>query len=321
VIEAQLESGMGPTANVLVRNGVLRLGDTILCGQCSGRVKALIDDHGQRLREANASTPVKVLGLSGVPEAGEKLLVCASEHEAKATAEERAQQTRQGQLTVTRHANLEDLFRQIEEDARRNLKIILKTDVRGSLEAIRESLAKITSEKIAIHIIHSGVGEVTENDIELAAASDAVVIGFHVRAMPGVNRTAKQRGVEIRLYGIIYELLDDIEEALRGRLKPETRETALGQAEILQIIETSKAGKICGCMVQEGLIRINAVAKVYRGGELIYNGKVESLRRFKDDVREVRSGLECGIRLDNFADFEVGDIIKVSATEQVEAKL
>ena len=321
VIEAQLESGMGPTSSVLVRNGTLHVGDVILSGEHCGRAKALIDDRGNRIECAGPSTPVKVLGLSGVPEAGSRLTVLGSEREARMTAEGRSETSRQGELAVTRHANLEDLFRQIEEDMRKELKLILKTDVQGSQEAITDSLAKITSEKISINIIHSGVGEITENDVLLAAASDAIVVGFHVRAMPGVNRTAKHRGVEIRLYSVIYELLEEIADAMRGRLSPEVRETPLGTAEILQVFKTSQAGNICGCMVTEGMIRTGASAKVLREDELIYNGLIQSLRRFKDDVREVRNSLECGIRLDNFEDFEVGDIIKVAALEEFAAEL
>ena len=321
VIEAQLEGGMGPTASVLVRNGTLHLGDVLLCGQYYGRVKALIDHHGERLKSAGPSTPVKVLGLSGVPEAGEAVVVLTDEREAKAKAEARAQAQRQGDLTVTQKASLEDLFRQITEESRATLKLILKTDVRGSLEASTESLAKIQSEKIKLEILHKGVGEVTDNDVLLAAASGAIVAGFHVRAMPGVNKTAKQRGVEIRLYSIIYELLDDIQDAMRGRLKPETREQILGHAEILRIFEVSKAGKICGCMVKDGTVRVGANARVTRQGGVIYKGQIQSLKHFKDDVREMRAGQECGIRLDNFEDFEVGDGIEAFSIEQIAPEL
>ena len=321
VIEAQLETGMGPTASVLVRDGTLHVGDIVICGQYYGRAKALIDSRGQRIQSAGPSIPVKLLGLSGVPDAGEKVHVYSEEKEARVAAEEEAERIRQGELGVERHASLDDLFRQIEEESRDELKVIVKTDVRGSLEAVSESLEKIESEKIRIHIIHGGVGEITENDVALAAASDAVIIGFHVRVMPGVSRSAKREGVEVRLYSVIYELLNDVTEAMRGRLAPETREKPIGEAEILQIFNTSTAGKICGCMVNSGGIRVGASARVYREGELIYNGEIESLRRFQDDVREVRAGLECGIRLDNFEDFEVGDSIRVFLIEKVAAEL
>lgn len=321
VVEAQLETGMGPTANVLVRNGTLEVGDTILCGAFSGKVKALVTERGKRVKSAGPSTPVKILGLSGVPDAGEILEGHDDEREAKKIADERMIERRQDELSVTRHASLEDLFRQMEEEARKEITLIVKGDVQGSVEAIIESLEGIESEKISVNAIHSAVGELTENDILLAAASDAIVIGFHVRAMPGVNRLAKQEGVEIRLYSVIYELIEDMKDAMRGRLEPESREVPLGQAEILQIFQTTSSGKVCGCLAQEGSIRVGAHARVTRGGDVIYNGEIVSLRRFQDNVQDVRSGQECGIRLDNFEDFEVGDVIDVSTYEQVAADL
>ncbi|NOY79697.1 MAG: translation initiation factor IF-2 [Kiritimatiellaeota bacterium] len=312
VIEAQLETGMGPTANVLVRNGSIHVGDPVLAGACWGRVRALIDHRGKRVRHAGPSTPVKVLGLSGVPEAGEAISVPESEVAARQEAEERQMERRTGELSVARHTTLEDLFQEIEERERKELNVIVKADTRGSVEAIIDSLGKIQSEKISIRIIHSGAGEVTENDVLLASASDAIVLGFHVRAMPGVNRLAKHEGVEIRLYGIIYELIEDVKDALRGRLGPERREVSLGRAEILQVFQVSKTGKICGCRVLEGVVEAGCNAKVVRNDEVIYNGTIQSLRHFQDTVQQVRAGQECGIRLDNFEDFEVGDLIQVS---------
>jgi translation initiation factor IF-2 len=321
IIEAQLESGMGATANVLVRNGTLHTGDIILCGAFYGRVKALVDSQGERIKEAGPSTPVKVLGLSGVPEAGAILTRCSSEREAKNLAAEAGEAVRVDELDTQRAVDLESLFDMFEEQQRNELNIVVKADVQGSLEAITESIRKIKSDKISTKLIHSAVGEVTENDVTLATASQAIIIGFNVRAMPKVNRFAKQKGVEIRLYSVIYELLEQLEEALRGRLRPEVRETPLGELEIIQIFNVSKTGKICGCSVNGGLVRVGASARVYRENELIYNGRVASLRRFKDDVREVRSGLECGIRLDNFEDFEVGDQIKVFEITELRPEL
>jgi translation initiation factor IF-2 len=321
VIEAQLETGMGATANVLIRNGTLRTGDPILCGPHFGRVKALVDSRGNRVKEAGPSTPVKVLGLSGVPDAGAILVRCASDKEAKNRAAEAERELRTDDLTTRRAVDLESLFDMFQAQDRNELNIVLKSDVQGTLEAITESIHKIKSDKISTRVIHSGVGEVTENDITLATASGAIVIGFNVRARPAVNRLAKQKGVEIRLYSVIYELLEQLEEALRGRLRPEVRETPLGAAEIIQVFNISKTGKICGCSVNGGLVRVGASARVYRENELIYNGKVASLRRFKDDVREVRSGLECGIRLDNFEDFEVGDRIEIFEITEMRPEL
>lgn len=321
VIEAQLESGMGSTAHILVRNGTLRVGDAILSGKCYGRVKALIDDRGSRLKKAGPSTPVKVLGLSGVPEAGERFVACRNEREAKLVGEGRAIEARQGELAVERDTSIEAMFLKLAEDSLTDLKIVLKGDVQGSLEAIKDSLGKIESEKITLKIIHSAVGEITDNDVSLATASEALIVGFNVRAMPGITKRARQNGVEIRLYSVIYELFSEIEDVMRGRLQPEYRETPIGEAQILQVFETSRAGRICGCTAMGGVIRVGATAKVTRDDEVIYRGLIQSLRRFKDDVREVRAGLECGIRLDNFQEFEVGDLIEVSELTQIAAEL
>ncbi|MBT5610442.1 MAG: translation initiation factor IF-2 [Lentisphaerae bacterium] len=321
VIEAQLESGMGSTAHVLVRNGTLKVGDAILSGSCHGRAKALIDDRGKRIKSAGPSTPVKVLGLSGVPEAGERFMACRNEREAKSIAEARAVEARNDDLSVARDTSIEEMFSRLAADSLTDLKVVLKADVQGSLEAISESLDKIESEKITLKVIHSAVGEITENDVSLAAASEALIIGFNVRAMPKINKVARQKGVDVRLYSVIYELFSEVEDVMRGRLQPEYRETPIGEAQILQVFETSQAGRICGCNVMGGIIRVGATAKVTRDDEVIYRGLIQSLRRFKDDVREVRAGLECGIRLSNFQEFEVSDLIEVSELTQITAEL
>ncbi|MCF7854598.1 MAG: translation initiation factor IF-2 [Candidatus Pacebacteria bacterium] len=321
VIEAQLETGMGPTANILVRNGTLHVGDVVLCGAFYGRAKALIGQDGKRVKGAGPSTPVKVLGLSGVPDAGELFSVLDDEREAKARAEARTESLRTGDLEAGRGASLEDLFQQMSEASRAQLKLVLKTDVRGSLEAIVDSLKELETEKVDLDIIHKDVGEITNNDVLLASASGAIVAGFHVRVMPGVNKSAKQQGVEIRLYSVIYELLEDIREAMRGQLEPEQREKHIGEAEIREVFQVSKTGKICGCVIQQGVVHPNANARVIRDGDVIYNGQIASLRHFKDEVREVRAGQECGIRLDNFEDFEVGDKIEVFEIQKVAPEL
>jgi translation initiation factor IF-2 len=325
VIEAQMETGMGPTASVIVQNGTLRVGDSLICGQCYGRVKALLDTYGKRVSKAGPSTPVKIMGLSAVPEAGDIIRGCGSEKEAKELAEAEIAKVRQGNLQVERKVNLENLdawfnTEKTGED-KPELSIILKTDVKGSLEALSDSIGNLKSEKISTKIIHGGVGEITETDVVLAAASNAIILGFHVRVMPGVNRLAKQKGVEIRLYSIIYELLDELKDAMRGRLTPETRETQLGEAVIKQIFNISKAGKICGCQVLNGSIKVNCKAKVYREKELIYFGQVQTLKHFKEDVKEMKAGQECGIRLDNFEDFEVGDRIEFFNIQQIAPEL
>ncbi len=320
VIEAQMEAGMGPTASILVRNGVLRVGDCLLCGQTWGRIKAIIDTYGKRLPKAGPSTPVKIMGLSAVPNAGDPITLCPNEQKARALAEEEVQRIHAASLQVERSinlSNLDDWFSKQKTAEKPELGLILKTDVRGSLEALTDSIAALKSDRITAKIIHSGVGEITESDVVLANASNAIILGFHVRVMPGVSRVAKQKGVDVRLYSIIYELLDQLKEAMRGRLAPEVRETPLGEAEIVQIFNITKAGRICGCRVNSGMIRVNAKAKVFRDKELIYHGQVQTLKHFKDDVKEIKAGLECGIRLDNFEDFVVGDRIEVFSVTQI----
>lgn len=323
VIEAQMEAGMGPTANILVRNGVLRQGDWFSCGSTYGKTRALLDTHGKRLAKATASTPVKIMGFNGVPEAGDRVVWQPDEKSAKAAAEEELQRKRLEAISAPRATSIEELIKQMNEGASSvvELNIVLKTDVRGSLEAISDAVSAIKSNKIAVKIVHGGVGEVTDSDVVLAAASKAIIVGFHVRVMPSVNRTAKQKGVEIRLYSIIYDLLDDIEDVMRGRLTPEIRETLVGEAEIAQVFNITKAGKICGCRVTSGTIKLNQKAKVFRQKDMIYSGLVASLKHFKEDVKEMRAGQECGIRLDNFEDFEVGDRIQVFAVEKIAPEL
>jgi translation initiation factor IF-2 len=322
VLESQLEQGFGPTASILVRNGTLKVGDVVLCGEFFGKVKTMIDEMGKPIKTAGPSTPVKLVGLSGVPEASSKLRVCKNEKDARLISEERTNNKRAEQLTNRSGASLEDLFTQAASLEQRNdLNIILKSDVKGSGEAIIDSLDKLPSEKIKVNTVMAGVGAITENDVLLASASNAIVIGFHVRVNPGVNKMAKQENVEIRLYSIIYELLEDITDALMGRLAPDKREKDIGKAKILQIFGVSKGPNVCGCMIESGYVKVGSKARVYRDGELIYNGEVRSLRRFQDDVKEVKQGLECGIRLDNFRDFHENDNIEFYDIELKKATL
>ena len=316
VLESELEQGLGATANVVVKNGTLRVGDAIICGQYYGKVKSLIDSRGHRVPLAGPSTPVKVVGLSGVPPAGTKLAVCESLNVAKSLGEAREAQNRVETLSAKPvAAGLEALFSQMEEGKRNDLKVVVKADVRGSTEAIMESLKKKSNPKISIEVIHSDVGAITENDVMLASSANAIILGFHVRVNPGVNDLAKKERVEIRLYSIIYELLEDIEDAMAGRLEPEKREKELATVRILKIFHLSNGSDICGCIVEKGIAKVGSKARVYRGKELLFNGEVRSLRHLKDDVREVRAGMECGIRLDNFADFDEGDTIQLYEIE------
>ena len=321
VIEAQVENGLGPTASILVQNGTLSVGDIVLAGEEFGRVKTLINDRGERIKSAGPSTPVKLVGLSGVPEAADNLVVCTNEKLARQEAEKRRAASRALHLANQTISSAEDLFSKLNEQEHKSLRLIIKSDVRGSGEAIEESLKQLPSEKIGVEVVMNGVGAITENDITLAAASDAIVVGFHVRVNPGVNDLAEKSKVEIRLYSIIYELLEDITDALTGRLEPEKREKELGKARILQIFELNKGPKVCGCLVEDGLVKVGSKARVFRNNQLIYNGEVASLRRFQDDVKEVRAGLECGIRLDNFVDFIEGDVIDLYEIELKKATL
>ncbi len=321
VLEAQLEQGLGPTTHVLIQNGTLKAGDPILCGSCWGKARMLIDDKGKRIKEVKPGFPVKLVGLSGVPEAGDQLLVMGSEKEARLEAERRSEEKRAEQLATSNISTADDLFNKLNSEGRRSLNVIIKSDVKGSGEAIAQSLQELPSEKIKVEVIANSVGSICDNDIELAAATNALVVGFHVQVSPGVNDLAAKRKVEIRLYTIIYELLEDITAALAGKLEPEKRETVTGKARILQIFELSKGPKICGCKVESGLVKVGAKARVRRSKELIYNGEVTSLRHFKEDVKEVKAGLECGIRLDNFADFVEGDEIEFYNIELKKASL
>ena len=323
VLESQLELGFGPTASIIVLNGTLKVGDFVICGEFWGKLKNIIDVKGARVKSAGPGIPVKIAGLSGVPEAGTKLAVCRSEHRAKELADERSMAKRQESLTQRSSVGttLEDLFSQMASDTKQTLCIVLKGDVNGSVEAIQESFKKLPMEKISINVVHAGVGPITENDVLLAASSHGIVVGFHVRINSGVNALAKKENVEIRLYSIIYELIEDITDALAGRLEPEKREKELGVARILKIFELSKGPKVCGCVVDKGIVKVGAKARVFRNNELIFNGEVRSLRRFQEDVREVKTGLECGIKLDNFLDFLEGDIIQIYDIELKKASL
>ena len=321
VLEAQLEQGLGPTSHVLIQNGTLRAGDPVLCGSCWGKARMLIDDKGKRIKEVKPGFPVKLVGLSGVPEAGDQLLVMGSEKEARLEAERRSEEKRTEQLATSNISTADDLFNKLNSEGRRTLNVIIKSDVKGSGEAIAQSLQELPSDKIKVEVIANSVGSICDNDIELAAATNALVVGFHVQVSPGVNDLASKRHVEIRLYTIIYELLEDITDALAGKLEPEKRETVTGKARILQIFELSKGPKICGCKVESGSVKVGAKARVRRSKELIYNGEVTSLRHFKEDVKEVKAGLECGIRLDNFADFVEGDEIEFYNIELKKASL
>ena len=318
VIEAQVEAGRGPTATVIVQMGTLKVGDPFICGDYSGKVKSLLDDRGQPIKKAGPSTPVKVLGFTGLPNAGDELLVMDSERSAKTLSEERLLAKRADKLTVPQRATLESLLE--AADGKKVLRIVLKCDAQGSLEALVGALEQIESKKVDLEIIHSAVGPISESDILLASASNAVVVGFNVKVENIAVSAAKREGVQVKLYSIIYELLDQIKEAMAGLLEPEHRETVIGHAEVKQVFELSR-GIVAGCLVTDGRIARAARARVLRKRQPVYDGGISTLRRFQDDVKEVRSGLECGIKLGDFSEYQVGDIIECYQLEAMAQKL
>ena len=318
VIEAELQPGMGVTASVLVTEGTLKTGDAMLCGESFGRIKALIDHNGKRVKSAGPSHAVQVMGLNEVPTPGDAFEICKNDKQARTLAEERKEENRTASLKgPERGASLDDLFAAAGMDNKEELQILLKCDVKGSLEAITSSLMEIKSEKVRLKIIGSGIGAINENDVLLAGSSDAIIIGFNVGKDNAAVRAAKQKGVEIRLYDIIYQLFDEVEAAMKGLLKPVLQEKVIGHAEIRQIFKLRKARSVAGCIVRDGRIRSKARARVLRGKDVIYQGGIATLKRFQDEVKEVGNGQECGIGLENYDDFEVNDIIEVYLTESV----
>ncbi|MDD5201310.1 MAG: translation initiation factor IF-2 [Terrimicrobiaceae bacterium] len=316
VIEAQVEAGRGPTATVIVNTGTLKVGQAFICGNYGGKVKQLIDDLGKPVKEAGPAMPVNVLGFSGLPHAGDELVVMESERDARTLSEERLAAQRTDKLTSPQRARLENLFETLAAEQKKSLQIVLKADVQGSLEALSTALGEIKSKKITLEILHSAVGPITESDVLLASASNAVIIGFSVKVESSASQIAKREGVQIKLYSIIYELIDQIKEAMAGMLDPELRESIVGHAEVKQVFDLTK-GKVAGCMVSDGRIPRSARARVLRKRQPIYDGGLATLRRFQDEVKEVRAGLECGIRLGDFTEYEVGDIIEAYTLEKV----
>ncbi|MFA7234759.1 MAG: translation initiation factor IF-2 [Terrimicrobiaceae bacterium] len=320
VIEAQVEQGRGPTATVIVRMGTLRVGDPFICGNYWGKVKQLISDLGKAVKEAGPSTPVKVLGFSGLPNAGDELMVMDSEKSARILSEERLEGQRSNKLAAPQRATLENLFANLAEDQKPTLRIVVKSDVQGSLEAIVSSLKDIPQKKISLEIIHAAVGPITDSDVLLSSASNAIIIGFSTKTENTAAQAAKREGVQIKLYSIIYELLDQVREAMSGMLEPELREAVIGHAEVRQVFDLTK-GKVAGCMVTDGRIARTARARVLRRRQPIYDGGLATLRRFTDDVKEVRAGLECGIKLGDFSEYLPEDIIECYTLEKIPQQL
>lgn len=318
VIEAELDKGKGPVVRILVQHGTLKIGDAFVAGNCFGRVRAMVNDRGRRLKEAGPSTPVEITGLTEVPLAGDPFMVFEDERKARAIAERRAIKHRQSEMGANTRVTLDDLYNHIKEGEIKDLNVIIKADVQGSSEALKGSLAKIEVEGVRVKIIHSGVGAITESDIILASASNAIVIGFNVRPDPQAEATIEQEQVDVRMHRVIYSAIEEIEQAMKGLLDPVYKEAVIGHAEVRNVFKVTKVGAIAGCMVTDGKITRVAEARVVRSGIVVYTGKIDSLKRFKDDAKEVAQGYECGITLDRFNDIKEGDIIEAFIMEAVE---
>ncbi|HXV67342.1 MAG TPA: translation initiation factor IF-2 [Nitrospira sp.] len=322
VIEAKIERGRGPVATVLVQNGTLKVGDVYVVGTFSGRVRALLNDRGVKTQQASPSIPVEVIGLPGAPSAGDVFQVVSDERVAREIAEERAQKRRALELAAPTKVSLDDLFAKIQEGSVKELAIVIKADVQGSSEALAGAVEKLSTDAVKLRVIHNGIGGIVESDVLLAAASRAIIIGFNIRPEPKATALAEQQGVDIRLYTIIYDAIADIKAAMEGLLEPTLKERSLGRAEVRQVFTIPKVGAVAGAYVIDGTIsRASAGVRVIRDNVVVYQGKLASLRRFKDDVREVQQGYECGLSIENFNDVKPGDIVEAYAIDKIAAKL
>jgi translation initiation factor IF-2 len=321
IVEARLDRGRGPVATVLVQEGTLKVGDPFVCGTEYGRIRAMMDDKGNRIESAGPSTPVEVLGLGGVPEAGDVFVAVLDDAKARQIAEHRRGKQRDAEMAKTAKVSLDDLYQQIQSGEVRELKVVVKTDVQGSLEAVSDALRRLSTEDVRLNVIHGSVGGITESDVLLASASNAVVIGFNVRPEPKAAALAEREGIDIRLYTVIYDALNDLRDALEGLLEPSLQEKVLGRAEVRQTFAVTGQGVIAGCFVTDGKLVRGGKARLLRDHVVVHDGRIASLRRFKEDVREVAGGYECGIGLEAFQDVKVGDIIEGYEVEEVARRL
>jgi translation initiation factor IF-2 len=321
VIESRLDKGKGPVATVLIQEGTLREGDVFVSGQTFGRVRAMFDSLGQRVKEATPSTPVEILGFEELPQAGDDFIVVEDEEKARKIAEYRQRKAREAEAAKQTKISLEKIFEKLKEGELKELKIVLKADTQGTLEALDASLQKLSTDKVKVTIIRKGIGAITESDVMLASASEAIVIGFNVKPTSQAKETAKQEGVDIRFYDVIYHLLEDIKKAMEGLLEPVYEEVITGVAEVRATFKVPKVGIVAGCYVKEGVISRNNKVRVIRDGVVVFTGGIASLKRFKEDVKEVQAGYECGLKIENFNDVKVGDIIEAFEIRKVEQKL
>lgn len=321
VVEAKLTKGRGPLATLLIHNGTLRLNDNIIVGKFYGKIKAMFDDRGQSVASAGPSFPVEVLGISSVPEAGEQFFVVEDEKKAKELALKRQEKEKQEKTRMLKRINLEDLYSQIKEGRLKELNLIIKVDVKGSLEAIKETLNKLNTQEIKLNIIHEAVGNINASDAILAQASNALILGFNVNIDERARELITKEGVDVRTYNIIYELANDIKAALEGMLEPKLKKVFLGRAEVRKVFKLSRAGTVAGCFVTKGKINRTSTVNLIRNGQVVFEGKLSSLKRFKDDVKEVQEGFECGIVLGDLEDIKEGDIIEAYEIEKIARKL
>ena len=321
VVEAKLEVGRGSVATVLVQSGTLKVGDIFVAGQEWGRVRALLDDRGRQITEAGPSVPVEVLGLQGTPSAGDEFIVLQDESRAREIADYRQRKNREQQFTIAARGTLEQMFEKVKAGEAEQLPVVIKTDVQGSLEAITAALDKLATDEVKVRILHGAVGGITESDVTLASSTGGIILGFNVRANPQARDHARRDGVDIRYYSIIYDLIDDMKSVLSGMLAPEEREEFLGYAEIRDVFQITKVGKVAGCMITDGEVRRGAKVRLLRDDTVIYEGALKQLKRFKDDVREVKQGYECGMALENYDDIRVGDIIECFEIQSIKREL
>ncbi|CEH35266.1 translation initiation factor IF-2 [Romboutsia lituseburensis] len=321
VIEAELDKGRGPVATILVQGGTLNVGDPIVCGLASGKVRAMINSKGKRVKAATPSTAVEILGLSEVPQGGDQFVAVATDKIARNVAEKRQQMAREEMLKSNQRMSLDDFFSQMGDAEVKELNIVIKADVQGSVQAVKQSLEKLSNEEVAVRVIHGGVGAVTESDVMLAAASNAIIIGFSVRPVPGAEMLAQKESVDVRTYTIIYKAIEDVQAAMTGMLDPEYRDEDTGKAEVRETFKLSGVGTIAGCYVTNGKIFRGSKVRVVRDGIIIHEGELAALKRFKDDVKEVNYGYECGMSFVNYNDIKEGDIIEAYITKEVERKL
>ena len=321
VVESSLDKGKGYVTNILVEAGTLRIGDGVLVGRNFGKVRAMHDEHGHNLKEAGPSTPVSILGINGAPSAGDKFHVMDDEKEAKSIATKREQLYREQGLRTTKHITLDEIGRRLAIGDFKELNLIVKGDVDGSIEALSDSLLNLSTEEIQINIVHKGVGAISEADVNLASASDAIIIGFQVRPSISARKLAEQEQIDIRLYSVIYKAIDEIKSAMEGMLSPDIEEQITGSAEVRETFNISKIGTIAGCFVLDGIIKRNSKIRVIRDGIVIHTGVLGSLKRFKDDVKEVKNNYECGLNVEKFNDIKETDIIEAFEEVEVARKL